>query len=54
MFYNFKLLKKGLKFLDVTPGQITKVNIISVPVRQVKDLMDKSIIINLNKLEEEL
>ena len=54
MFYNFKLLKKGLKFLDITPGQVTKVNIVSIPKSQVEDLMDKSIITNLTKLEEEL
>lgn len=53
MYYNFRLTKKGLKFLNKTITQVSKVNVISILASQVQEL-NKSLITNLEKLEEVL
>lgn len=53
MFFNFKITKKGLKFMDKTITQVLKENVISIPLNQIKELK-REVITNIKKLEDEL
>lgn len=53
MFYNFKLTKKGLKFIDKTLHRNNKAGILSITKAQLDDI-NKEAIINMDKVEEAL
>lgn len=53
MFFNFKITKKGLKFMDKTMAQVLRENVISIPLSQIKELK-REVITNIKKLEDEL
>lgn len=53
MFFNFKITKKGLRFMDKTITQVLRENVISIPLNQIKELK-REVITNIKKLEDEL
>ena len=53
MFYNFKLTKKGLKFIDKTLHRNNKAGILSITKEQLGDI-NKEAIVNIDKVKEAL